>query len=217
MTELSFLGLAMADSLNPFSIAAMAYLLTTDRPMARGTVFILGTLVVYIPFGIMLVEGWTAVLAALVPLLPVWAVGTALVVAGLCCVGFALWSWMKPGGRGGAMPLSDRLTLPATAAFAVASTLADAPTAVPYFAAATLAPLLAEGRVGVYLWVVVYCLIYVAPLVLLLAMRVWFGGRAERSLGRVRTAVDWSFRYLLPPVLIVVGFWLGYVGVLRLM
>lgn len=216
MTELTFLGLALADALNPFSIAAMAYLLTTDRPMARGTVFILGTLAVYIPFGIMLVEGWTAVLAALVPLLPAWALGTALVVAGLSCIGFALWSWIKPGGRNGAMPLSDRLTLPATAAFAVASTFADAPTAVPYFAAATLAPLLAEGRVGEYLWLVLYCLIYVAPLILLLALRVWFGDRAERSLGRVRTAVDWSFRYLLPPVSVVVGIWLGLLGLARL-
>jgi cytochrome c biogenesis protein CcdA len=216
MTELSFLGLALADALNPFSIAAMAYLLTTDRPIARGTVFILGTLAVYVPFGTMLVEGWTAVLAALVPLLPAWAVGTALIVAGLSCVGFALWSWMKPGDGNGAMPLSDRLTLPATAAFAVASTLADAPTAVPYFAAATLAPLLAEGRVGEYLWVVLYCLIYVTPLVLLLALRVWFGDRAERSLGRVRMAVDWSFRYLLPPVLAVVGIWLGLLGLARL-
>lgn len=46
MSVLTFLGLALADAMNPFSIAAMAFLLTTDRPLARGIVFVLGTLIV---------------------------------------------------------------------------------------------------------------------------------------------------------------------------
>jgi hypothetical protein len=36
---LAFLGLAITDAMNPFTVAAMAVLLVLDRPIARGAIF----------------------------------------------------------------------------------------------------------------------------------------------------------------------------------
>lgn len=217
MTWLSFMGLAVADALNPFSIAAMVYLLATDRAVARGWVFVLGTLAVYLPFGVLLVEGWTAALAALIPLLPVWLVGGLLIAAGIVGIGIALWMLTKSQSASSAMPLSGGLTLRATAAFAVGSTLADAPTAFPFFAAAAQVSLLAETRMGQYLCILLYCLIYVAPLLLLLGLRIWLGDRSSTALTMVKGGVDWSFRHLLPPLLVLISAWLIWLGLERLL
>lgn len=212
MTILSLLGLALADALNPFSIGSLILLLSTDRPMARGWVFVAGTLGVYIPFGILLAEGWTAAFAALLPLLPIWLIGGVLAAAGFLCIGLAWHLSSKDRNDEPDQSLSKVLSLPATAAFAVASTMADAPTAVPFFAAAALIPDLAVGRAGQYAWVILYCLVYVAPLLLLLALRAALGVKGASMIERVQKGVYWSFRHLLPPLLVLGGgvlCWLG--------
>jgi hypothetical protein len=213
MTLLSFLGLALADAMNPFSIAAMVFLLATDRPFARGGVFILGTLAVCFPFGVALVEGWTALLANLIPQLPSAVKSGLLILGGIACAGAAWWIISQGGRSGPSNRVSDRLSLPATAAFAIGSALADAPTAVPLFAAAAQIPTLAAGRLGQYAWLALYCLIYVAPLVLLLGIRLRLGEKAAPALRIVKSGVEWGFRYVLPPLLVVVGLWLVWIGV----
>lgn len=213
----SLAGLALLDALNPFSIAAMVLLLTTDRPMARGWVFVAGTLAVYLPFGILLVEGWTAALTALLPLLPVWLIGGGILTAGLACIGLAIHLLRQGLPADPGASLGRALTLPATAAFAVASTLSDAPTAVPFFAAAALIPDLAPERVGQYLWVVLYCLVYVAPLLLMLAIRAAMGAKGAALLERVQRAIGWSFRHVFPPTLVLGGGWLSWLGLTRLL
>lgn len=217
MSVLTFLGLALADAMNPFSIAAMAFLLTTDRPLARGIVFVLGTLIVYVPFGVALVEGWTALLTSLLPLIPWWVKGGLLVAGALLCVGIAWRMIRSDDPQDLASSVSNRLSLPATATFAIASTLMDAPTALPFFAAAAQILTFADGRVGQYLWVVFYCLIYVTPLLLLIGLRVGLGDRSGGALQAVKTAVAWSFANLMPPALILIGLWLAWIGTAMLL
>lgn len=65
-------GLALIDALNPFSIAALAFLLSTDRPVQRAVVFVVGTFAVYFLAGVVLLEGWLILIEALLPLLPGW-------------------------------------------------------------------------------------------------------------------------------------------------
>lgn len=216
----ALLGVALLDAANPFSIAAMAVLLATDRPAMRGWTFVAGTAAIYLPFGVMLLEGWTAALRGFLPLLPAWAPGAAEAVAGAACLVAAVHAW-RGAGQGGdgtsAMPQVTSLSLGATAAFAAASTLADLPTAVPYFAAASQIPALAEGRAGQYAWLIVYNAIYVAPLLLMLGARLALGDRAERVMTAVRRAVEWSFAHLMPPLLLALGLGLIADGARRLL
>lgn len=213
----AFLGLALTDAMNPFTVASVAVLLTLDRHLARGAVFVGVTFAIYLVFAILLAEGFTAAVAAVLPILPVWAPGALLLGFALLCIGFAIHLWFKPGSNGKDVSLAAALTLPGTAVFAIASTLSDAPTAVPLFAAVAQLPQLAEGRVGQYLWLVVYTAIYVAPLVLLLGLRRTLGTAADAALNRVAAAVNWSFKRLLPPALVLAGAASGWIGAERLL
>ena len=217
MLILSLLSLAVLDALNPFSIVTMALLLATNRPIARGWVFIAGTLAVYLSFGIMLVEGWTAVLASLVPLLPQWAIGAALFLAGLGCLAFALHSYRQDLTQDQGSSFDNVLTLPATALFAVVSTVSDAPTALPYFTAAALILDMADARLEQYLWVALYCLIYISPLCVMLGIRIAQGDRAAVILSAIQRRLAWSFRYILSPVLAAFGIWLSWLAATKLL
>lgn len=88
-------GLAFADSLNPFTIAAEAYLLATPRPFARSLAFLLGTAVTYFAGGMLLLGGWSAAREAIMPLVPSWGWSAAQVALGLALGGFAWWSWWR--------------------------------------------------------------------------------------------------------------------------
>jgi Sap, sulfolipid-1-addressing protein len=216
-TILTFLGLAITDAMNPFTVASMAMLLALDRPAARGVIFAGATFVVYFVFAILLVEGFTAAVTALLPLLPNWVPGALLIALAVVCIGFAFYLWLDKTATDGGMSLARALTLPGTAVFAVVSTLSDAPTAVPLFAAVAQLPELADGRFGQYLWLVAYAAIYVSPLLLLLGLRIALGAGADAALNRVMNIVNWSFKHLLPTVLLLAGAFAGWLGMERLL
>ena len=214
---LTFLGLAAADAMNPFTVASMAMLLALDRPVARGVIFMGATFAVYLAFAVLLAEGFTAAVLALLPVMPDWVPGALLVALALLCFGFAVRLWRQATDTGEGASLAMALTLPGTVVFAVLNTLSDAPTAVPLFAAVAQLPELADGRLGQYLWLVVYTGIYVTPLLILLGLRMALGAKADAALNRAMSVVNWSFKHLLPAVLSIVGSFSGWLGVDRLL
>ena len=214
---LTFPGLAAADAMNPFTVASMAMLLALDRPVARGVIFMGATFAVYLAFAVLLAEGFTAAVLALLPVMPDWVPGALLVALALLCFGFAVRLWRQAADTGAGASLAMALTLPGTVVFAVLNTLSDAPTAVPLFAAVAQLPELADGRLGQYLWLVVYTGIYVTPLLILLGLRMALGAKADAALNRAMSVVNWSFKHLLPAVLSIVGSFSGWLGVDRLL
>ena len=214
---LTFPGLAAADAMNPFTVASMAMLLALDRPVARGVIFMGATFAVYLAFAVLLAEGFTAAVLALLPVMPDWVPGALLVALALLCFGFAVRLWRQAADTGAGVSLAMALTLPGTVVFAVLNTLSDAPTAVPLFAAVAQLPELADGRLGQYLWLVVYTGIYVTPLLILLGLRMALGAKADAALNRAKSVVDWSFKHLLPAVLSIVGSFSGWLGIDRLL
>jgi len=213
---LTFLGLAITDAMNPFTVATMAMLLALDRAVARGVIFAATTFVIYLIYAVLLAEGWTAAIASLRPMLPEWVPGALLLVVAVVCIGFASRLWTSPPKAGAGTKLAKALTLSGTAVFAIVSTLSDLPTAVPLFAAVAQLQVLADGRLGQYAWLTGYTLVYVAPLLLLLGLRVALGMRADAALARVLSGVEWGFRHLLPPVLLIAGGVAGWSGIARL-
>jgi hypothetical protein len=210
---LAFLGLAITDAMNPFTVAAMAVLLALDRPMARGAIFAGVTFIFYLGIAIALAEGFTAAMAQWLPLLPAWVPGVLLAGLALLCLGFALYFWIDESSADASVRLGKALGLPGTAVFAAVSTLSDAPTALPLFAAVAQLPLLTEARLGQYLWLTLYSAIYVSPLILLLVLRKLLGSHAETALKTVLVSVNWSFRHLLPPMLLIAGAAAGWFAI----
>lgn len=209
MMDAALLGvltaLALADSLNPFTVASQAYLLGTPRPMRRSLAFLVGTYAAYFAGGVLLLAGWTVLLRRVLPLVPAWGFAAGELVLGAALTGFAAWSWRR--ARGGSPVTPPRsLGVGATLAFAVASTAADLTSALPYFAAVSRIAAEVQGwgaGLGLLAW---YNLLYVSPLLLLVAARALLSPAAsERFFGRARAAIDWAFARLLPPLLLLGG------------
>lgn len=209
-------ALALADSLNPFTVASQAYLLGTPRPMRRSLAFLAGTYAAYFAGGVLLLEGWSVLMGRVLPLVPAWGYAAGEVALGAALAGFAAWSWRRARGGSPVTPPAS-LGVGATLAFAAASTAADLSSALPYFAAVSRIAAEVPGwgaRLGLLAW---YNLLYVSPLLLLCAARAGLGpARSERFFGRARAAVDWAFARLLPPLLLLAGLALLVDGARRL-
>ena len=211
---LTIIGLGFTDALNPFSIAAMAYLLATDRPYERGLIFILGTLAIYFPGGIALMEGWSAVLKNILPNLPTWLPALSYFIFGMICLAAAFYFY-RQGKKSDeqAAPKLSNLSLTATFVFALGSTISDLPTALPYFAGANIIASVSDGLLPRLIVLTVYNFIYISPLILMLIIRMSAGARAQGYLVKVRNGVDWSFAHLLPPTIAFIGIYLLARGV----
>jgi cytochrome c biogenesis protein CcdA len=150
----------------------------------------------------------------LLPSLPGWTVGSLEIAAGAAAIAAGIYAW-RQAGKGKSAQGPSNLSIAATFAFALVSTVSDLPTAVPYFAAASQIAAAGSDPFTRYAWLVAYNLVYVAPLVAMLALRSVLGTKAEPLLGRIRRAVDWSFAKLLPPGLVIAGAALLIDGTLR--
>lgn len=199
-------GLGLIDSLNPFSIAAMALVLTGTRHLALGVTFIATTFLIYSLAGIGLLAGWAAVLLQLLPLIPAWVKQVGLGLLGLGCVVGAVWLWVNRH-KGGATKIADlvRTSVLGTAIYAAYSTISDLPTAVPYFGAVHI---LAQADLtwkisGALL--VVYNVCYVLPLFLLLWLRLSKRPNIDVAFAQIKSWVDWSFTRLMPPLIGLLG------------
>lgn len=141
--------------------------------------------------------------------------GTLELLAGAAAIAAGLYTWRR-NSEGEAAPRLSNLSIGATLAFALVSTVSDLPTAIPYFAAASQIAAADIDPFTRYAWLVAYNLVYIAPLVAMLALRVILGARAEPALSHVRLAVDWSISRLLPPALLLAGTALLIDGSVRL-
>lgn len=208
-------GLGLLDALNPFSIAAAAYLIGTPRPVPRTIAFILGTFVTYLIGGIGLTRGLVEVIELLLPRLPLWSLPAGELLLGAICVIGAVYLWVR-AARGTALTPPKNLGIAATLAFAIATTVSDMPTALPYFAAVAHIAARGEGWASEVGWLTLYNLLYVSPMLLLLKLHLTLGQRAARLFGRVQAAIDWTFAKLMPPLTLAFGAWLVWDGGSRL-
>jgi cytochrome c biogenesis protein CcdA len=214
MDIITLIGFGIADALNPFSIGAMIYLLATDRPIARGLVFIMGTLFVYFPGGFALMTGWAAVINMLLPIITPWLPAVLHFVLGLICCVAAIYFFRRKRKEGKQTdPKPHSLSLTATFIFAIASTLSDLPTAIPYFAAVNIITGLGHTLFFQLCLLMLYNLVYVSPLILVLVIAMFTGAKAQPALKKVRTSIDWCLVHLLPPTIGWLGIYLIAQGI----
>ncbi len=206
---LSLIALGIADALNPFSIAAVVYLLTTDKPIARGSTFIVGTFLFYFTAGLALMEGWSEILKNILPGLPEWIIFSFYIISGIACLAIA-WHLNSKAKKGDGQPYVsiDNISLRAIFVFAIASTLSDLPTAIPYFAALDIIAHGDNGSIEKICLLLLYNVIFISPLVLLLAIKTSAGETVPAYFMKIRHGVEWCFAKLLPPLIAVFGLYL---------
>lgn len=196
-------GLALLDSLNPATISEAAVLSSSRRPAPAVLAYWAGALTCYLTLGGLLVLGPGALLAGALAAPPDWlrAVG-AVVGATMFTAGVVLWRRGVRLGFGTRLADGDpRLAFK----IGVVATLGDIPTAAPYYGAVAvlagsgLSQAAQLGALGAY------NLIYLAPVLIVLALRLAAGSRADPLLDAVRGTVERLAGPLLICVLVLGG------------
>ena len=174
------LGLALVDSLNPSTIAQATVLSAGTRPVRSVLAFWSGALATYLLLGTLLVLGPGVLVQEVLSDPPRWlrllclGIGPALVGAGVVLA-------RRPRSEADPAAAGSLRRVRTNVAFGmgVLSTAVDAFTAAPYFAATAVvtgSALSLAGQVGV---LGLYNLVYLAPVLAVLVLRLTLGPRAE--------------------------------------
>ena len=210
-------SIALADSLNPSTIAPALLLAAGKQPARALAGFTLGVFATSFAFGALLTFGPGQFLLSLVPHPDRHTRRLIEVIAGVVLLAIPAAIWLgrhriakharipEPGGRS-AMTLGAGIMA------------VELPTAVPYFAA--IAAIVGSGfAVAIkVLLLTVFNVVLVLPLLAILAVRVLAGERAERTLSRLGDWLPSHAPLILSGLLAIVGVALigvGGIGLLR--
>lgn len=199
------ISIALADAVNPGTLGPALYLATTPRARARIAAFAGAFFVVNLAAGVLVVLGPGQLLLAALPHVSPTARFVIELVAGalLLAVGLLLLAT----GRSTGEPGRSELELGRRGAGALGATIAavELPTAFPYFAA--LAAIVSSGRgLGAQLLLVgAFNVVFIAPVLSVVAILAVAGARGEAAL---RRAGDWlgaRWRQIFAVVALVAG------------
>jgi cytochrome c biogenesis protein CcdA len=183
-------SLAVADSVNPVTIAVALYLASTDSSRSRLAAFAAGVFGVYALGGAVLILGPGQLLDAAATSSETGGFHIASILLGALLLIGALVLFRSIRQSAQAAPAVGQLSARWALALGAAVTALDLPTAFPYFAA--LAAILGSGVAtsSQLALLAAFNVIYVLPLALILAVRMLTGERCDPMLARARQMID---------------------------
>jgi len=207
------IGLGLADSLNPVTIAVGILVASTERPGWRMAGYITGIFVLYLGGGLLLLlgpgfllrtatEGLSPTVNAIVAL----AIGIGAFVA-------AAIGW-RHRHRMTIRDIPEKALHPRSMlALGAGMTAVDLPTAFPYFAVIAGIVKRDPGMAVAITVMVIFNICYILPLVAILVARVVAGERVEPFLGRLREHVFAWAPAILALITIAAGAYFTYLGI----
>ena len=198
-------SVGLADSINPSTMAPALYYATTGNARSTLTSFAVGVFLVYFAGGVLALVGGRELVTSLAPHPSARVKDEVEVGGGLLLLGVAASVWLMRAR------VADQVVKPREArarsslALGAAIMAVELPTAFPYFAAiaaisASRTSIVAQlGLIGLY------SLMFVLPLVGILAARTLAGARGERVLQSVRTWVQRNAPAVLAGTLTAIG------------
>ena len=209
-------SVALADSLNPSTIGPALYLATGRAPVRRVVEFTTGVFTVLLAGGLVIALGPGELLFSVVPHpspttkhLVQLGTGATLMVAGALI-------WAKRHALA-ARPLPGRNLSRGSAFFLGAGiSIVELPTAVPYFAVIAAVVGSDTSVLERIELITLFCALFCAPLVAIVALLTFAGDRAKRPLERAGEALQSHWPGLLAGLLIVAGIGFSIFGVVGL-
>ena len=206
--------IALLDSLNPTAIGVIIVLLAMPKPVPRVIAAIAGFGFAYFAFGVMVVlgagnliaqvSGWFSEWFSNPP--PVLYVLQLALAAGLFYYFFRQWRKQPNPAAAAAPSRSVRWAATPAAAFALGAALnaSELPTAFPYLAALERVTASRVIAVEAVVALLIYAVIFVLPLILILALYLRLRERAAPAIERISGGVErWSGRLLAWGALLV--------------
>lgn len=190
------IGIALSDSLNPSLFVAQTYLLTTPQPVWRVLSYIAGILVVNFTGGLLVLSGMRTVATDWLHSLSSTTIYSLVFALGLATLVFGLW--MNAGSPAESTAKQPRSLQPIHAfTLGAVVMINELTTALPYFFAIERVAQAQQGMVTNVLLLVLYNLVFAAPLFALLAWFLAYRERFAAQITRVTNAVQvWTPRVL---------------------
>ena len=211
-------AIALPDCINPSLIAAELLLAAGQHPGRRTVAFTAAAWTVTFAFGLALALGLGDLILSVVPK-PGATVKYALIEAaglGLIAGGAVVVIRRKALAGTGHLPDSGHIPHGSPALLGAGVAGLEMLTAFPYFAAIAIIIGSNVGAPGKVFLLILYCLVYTLPLIVIAAVCVVAGQRAEALL---RPVVDWMFArwpVILGPVALAFGIVLAVIGIVHL-
>lgn len=197
--------IGIGDSVNPSTVGPALYLSTGARARHNITGFLVGLLAVNLAAGLLIMLGPGQLLLSIVPKPKPTAKHVTEVVAGVILLGLAAVLWFRrrtlrrhklptPAGSQGS-----------SVALGAGIGAVELPTALPYFAAIAVIVDSGAGIPGQTLMLVLYNIVFLAPILAILITLVVLGQKADRPLGRVNEWLQRTWPVLLAGLGSIVG------------
>jgi cytochrome c biogenesis protein CcdA len=206
-------SIALADSLNPSTVAPALYLAAGEHPRRAVLRFSASLAAVFLAGGLVLTVGPGQLLLALIPHPGATVRYVAETVAGVVMLitSVVLWLQRQRLGHRSRDTSTPKHRSPALLGVTVAAI--ELPTAFPYFAA--IAAVVASGLnvIQEVVLVAIYNVCFVSPLLAIVVMLTVAGDRAERVLTAVRDYLHTHWPVILAALALVAGLFTIALGV----
>jgi cytochrome c biogenesis protein CcdA len=209
-------SVALADSLNPSTVGPALYLAIGPSPVRRVLAFTAGVFAILLAGGLFVALGPGELLLSLVPRPGPTTRHVAEVLSGVAMVVTSIVLWVKRRTLA-ARPLPGKnLSGGSSFLLGIVISIIEFPTALPYFA--VIAVVVGSGvsmleRVEL---VTLFCIVFCAPKLAIVALLVAAGERAQRPLERAGDFMEAHWPELLAWLLVATGLGLLVVGGLGL-
>jgi hypothetical protein len=215
---IAVVAIALPDSINPSLIAGELVAAGGRHPGMRALAFTVSAFVVTLAVGIALALGLGDLIASIVPKPSKTLKYVLFTAAGALLAIGGVFIWIRRESLGGHTPKADPEKASHGSAVALGAGIAGVEllTAFPYFAAIAL---IVGARVSVAakaFLVVLYCVVYVLPLLGIALVFLVMRDRADQIL---RPPIDWLFRrwpVVVGPLAFCLGIGLVVFGLVRL-
>jgi len=195
----------LADVINPVLLAAVIYALGGKKPVYYASMVLLGWLVVYFGSGIVIAIGLESIISFLQNPRKIDFYIEIVVAALLIWFGIRMLLPSKTPEKKD--DFGDADSLGSFGAFGMGATIniIGLPFAIPYFAALDQILKADLGWIESLGALLLYNVLYIAPFVILIIIKLAFGYRGERILQTVNTWMDNIGKILLPGIMILLG------------
>jgi cytochrome c biogenesis protein CcdA len=168
---LGILGFAAVDSLNPSTIVACAYILSTPRPLRRALAYAGGVFTTYLSIGTIMVFGFGHRANEIIDRLRSGTPRAILFVGiGALCIAVSIRHWRKrPRREKQALRGPRRGSLLGTFGLGATMTLIDAPTAFPYVGALGVIARTQASAPVEFVILVLYNVIFISPALVMIS------------------------------------------------
>jgi cytochrome c biogenesis protein CcdA len=214
---IAIVAIALADCINPSLIGGELFVATGQRPRWRTATFTLGALTVTFLFGVAFALGLGDLILSLVPK-PSKPVKYALIgAAGFVLTVGGTVVWIRRRSLASSQSSGDRQTLHGSPALIGAGLAGlELLTAFPYFAAIALIVGSGVSIAGKLSLLILYCVIYTLPLIIIAAVVAVMGKRAEAILQPIGDWLSAHWPLIVGPLTAAIGIAVLTFGIVQL-